>query len=109
MDLDRGPKSIATPLVAAAGLVLADVSSTYFNHHHCPLAAHRHSRDSKNGNLQIVFGLLCNGSSCPVVVQVFAGNTADPRTVLGVSCCLGTALSGASKNDPIGNRLLNLG
>ena len=38
-------------------------------------------RDGKQGKQQIVFGLLCAADGCPVAVDVFAGNTADPSTV----------------------------
>jgi len=31
--------------------------------------------------LQIVFGLLTNGDGCPVAVEVFEGNTGDPKTL----------------------------
>jgi transposase len=62
-------------------LVLYDVTSTYFEGHTCPLAHYGHSRDGKKGTLQIVFGLLCNRAGCPVAVEVFEGNTADPRTL----------------------------
>ncbi|MCA1854134.1 MAG: IS1634 family transposase, partial [Beggiatoa sp.] len=31
--------------------------------------------------MQIVFGLLCNRAGCPVAVEVFDGNTADPKTL----------------------------
>jgi transposase len=31
--------------------------------------------------LQIVFGLLTNHAGCPVAVEVFDGNTGDPKTV----------------------------
>lgn len=64
-----------------ASLVLYDVTSTYFEGHTCPLAQYGHSRDGKKGKLQIVFGLLCNGQGCPVAVEVFDGNTADPSTL----------------------------
>ena len=64
-------------------LVLYDVTSTYFEGQHCPLAQRGYSRDGKSENLQIVFGLLCNRAGCPIAVEVFAGNTADPKT-LGV-------------------------
>jgi len=40
-----------------------------------------HSRTGKRGTLQIVFGLICNAAGCPVAVEVFAGNTADPATL----------------------------
>jgi Transposase DDE domain len=62
-------------------LVLYDVSSTYFEGHCCPLARYGHSRDERRGNLQIVFGVLADAQGCPVAVEVFEGNTADPKTV----------------------------
>jgi hypothetical protein len=62
-------------------LVLYDVSSTYFEGHCCPLARYGHSRDERRGNPQIVFGVLADGQGCPVAVEVFEGNTADPKTV----------------------------
>ena len=62
-------------------LVLYDLSSTYFEGRCCPLAKRGYSRDGKRGKLQIVFGLLCNREGCPVAVEVFEGNTADPATV----------------------------
>jgi hypothetical protein len=62
-------------------LILYDVTSTYFEGRTCPLAKHGYSRDQKKGKLQIVFGLLCAAGGCPVAVEVFPGNTADPKTL----------------------------
>ena len=62
-------------------LVLYDVTSTYFEGTHCPLAQRGYSRDGKKDKLQIVFGLLCNFQGCPVAIEVFDGNTADPKTL----------------------------
>jgi transposase len=62
-------------------LVLYDLSSTYFEGRTCPLAKLGYSRDGKKDKLQIVFGLLCNREGCPVAVEVFEGNTADPKTL----------------------------
>jgi hypothetical protein len=62
-------------------LVLYDLTSTYFEGHHCPLARYGHSRDERRSNPQIVFGLLSNGDGCPVAVEVFEGHTGDPKTV----------------------------
>jgi hypothetical protein len=62
-------------------LVLYDVTSTYFEGRCCPLARLGYSRDGKKGTLQIVFGLLCNQAGCPVAVEVFTGNTGDPKTL----------------------------
>jgi transposase len=76
-------KGLARRHLEEGSLVLYDVSSTYFEGRCCPLARFGHSRDEKPGNLQIVFGLLTNRKGCPVAVEVFAGNTGDPKTVAG--------------------------
>ena len=62
-------------------LVLYDVSSSYVEGRCCELAKHGYSRDRKKGKLQIVYGLLCAKDGCPVAVEVFEGNTADPSTL----------------------------
>ena len=62
-------------------LVLYDLTSSYVEGTHCPLAQHEHSRDGKKGTLQIVFGLLCTAEGCPVAVEIIEGSTADPLTV----------------------------
>ena len=62
-------------------LVLYGLTSSYLEGRHCALAKHGYSRDGKRGKLQIEFGLLCNHEGCPVAVEVFDGNTADPMTV----------------------------
>jgi transposase len=62
-------------------LVLYDVTSTYFEGRTCPLGRLGHSRDGRRDRLQIVFGLLTNAQGCPVAVEVFPGNTADPSTL----------------------------
>ena len=62
-------------------LVLYDVSSSYFEGRHCPLARHGYSRDHRGDRLQIVYGLLCTRDGLPVAVEVFDGNTADPATL----------------------------
>jgi transposase len=60
--------------------MLYDVTSVYFEGQRCPLVAFGHSRDGKKGKPQIVLGLLCSAEGCPVAVEVFAGNTGDPKT-----------------------------
>jgi transposase len=47
----------------------------------CPLAHRGYSRDGRKGTLQIVYGLLCAPDGCPVAIEVFDGNTADPMTL----------------------------
>jgi transposase len=74
-------KALAKRHLHDGTLVLYDVSSTYFEGRRCPLARLGHPRDGKKGKLQIVFGLLCDGEGRPVAVEVFEGNTGDPKTL----------------------------
>jgi transposase len=74
-------KQLAQRHLMHGGLVLYDLTSTYFEGRHCPLAKLGHSRDDKSGKPQVVFGLLTNAAGCPVAVEVFEGNTGDPKTV----------------------------
>jgi transposase len=62
-------------------LVLYDVTSSYLEGRCCPLAQFGYSRDGKSHKLQIVFGVLCTRQGCPIAVEVFTGNTADPSTL----------------------------
>jgi hypothetical protein len=62
-------------------LILYDVSSSYYTGTHCTLAKFGHPRDPAKGFPQIVYGLLCNVDGCPVAVEVFEGNTGDPKTL----------------------------
>jgi hypothetical protein len=65
------------------GLVLYDLSSSYVEGSHCPLAKLGYSRDGKKGTLQIEYGLLTDPAGRPVAVEVVPGNTGDPATVAG--------------------------
>jgi len=77
----RIEKQLAKLQLQEGTMVLYDLTSTYFEGRHCPLAKLGHSRDNKSGTPQIVFGLLTNSLGCPVAVEVFEGNTSDPKTV----------------------------
>ena len=74
-------RQLAARHLEEGSLVLYDLTSTYFEGRHCPLAHYGHSRDERSGNLQIVFGLLTDHEGRPVAVEVFEGNTGDPKTV----------------------------
>jgi len=63
------------------GLVLYDVTSSYYEGKTCPLARYGHDRDGKSGCPIIVYGALTDADGRPVAVQVYPGNTADPKTV----------------------------
>jgi Transposase DDE domain len=82
--LDRQPAIeavLAKQHLKGGTLVLYDVSSSYLEGRHCELAGFGHSRDHRPDKMQIVYGLLCAADGCPVAVEVFDGNTADPKTL----------------------------
>jgi hypothetical protein len=67
-----------SPQANPARQALFDLSSSWMEGRHCPLAARGYSRDGKKGKLQIEYGLLTDPSGRPVAVRVFPGNTGDP-------------------------------
>ncbi len=74
-------KNLAKRHLRQGSLVLYDVTSTWLEGRSCALAKLGYSRDRKKDKLQVVFGLLCEREGRPVGVEVFDGNTADPRTL----------------------------
>jgi transposase len=63
------------------GVVLYDVSSSYYEGHTCALARYGHDRDGHTGRPIIVYGVLTDAEGRPVAVDVYPGNTGDPTTV----------------------------
>jgi transposase len=78
---ERIEKKLAARHLREGGVVLYDVSSSFYEGRTCPLAQFGHDRDGKNGLPIIVYGVMTNGEGCPVAVSVYAGNTGDPTTV----------------------------
>ena len=74
-------KKLAHRHLAEGGIVLYDLTSSYFEGVTCPLAALGYNRDGKKGKLQVNYGLLTDDRGCPVAVSVFPGNTSDSKTV----------------------------
>jgi hypothetical protein len=66
------------PEANPARMALFDLSSSWLEGTHCPLAARGYSRDGKKGKLQIEYGLLTDPAGRPAAVRVFPGDTADP-------------------------------
>ena len=66
-------------------MALFDLSSSWLEGTHCPLAARGYSRDGKKGKLQIEYGLLTDPSGRPVAVRVFPGNTGDPAAFTAIA------------------------
>lgn len=79
---ERIEKKLAARHLRENGLVLYDLTSSYFEGVTCPLAALGHSRDGIRGKLQVNYGLLAAPGGCPVSVSVYEGNTGDPTTLL---------------------------
>jgi len=89
--LERQPhieKKLAARHLRAGGLVLYDLSSSYFEGSCCPLGRIGHNRDGKKGKLQVNYGLVSAPGGCPVAISVFAGNTADAKTLLPRVACV---------------------
>ena len=82
--LARQPRveaALARRHLGSGSLVLYDLTSVYVEGSHCPLARHGHSRDHRPDRPQVEFGLLTDARGCPVAVEAFPGNAADPATV----------------------------
>ncbi len=79
---DHIEKELAARHLKNDGLVLYDLTSSYFEGKTCPLAHLGHNRDGKKGKLQVNYGLLTDAHGCPVAVSVFDGNIGDPKTFL---------------------------
>ena len=75
-------KKLASRHLRAGGLVLYDLSSSYFEGTTCPLARLGYSRDRRRGTLQVNYGLLTDARGCPVAVSVHEGNVADSQTLM---------------------------
>ena len=73
--------ALAARHLAGGALVLYDVSSAAFEGRTCPLGAIGHPKDGVRGRLQLVYGLLTSKQGIPVAIEVFKGNTGDPKTV----------------------------
>lgn len=77
----RIEQKLAARHLRAGALALYDLSSSYFEGTHCPLAKLGYSRDGKRGKLQVNYGLLTDRRGCPVAVSVYAGNVGDATTL----------------------------
>lgn len=77
----RIEKKLAGRHLSDGGVVLYDVTSSYYEGKTCPLVRYGHDRDGKKGAPVIVYGVMTDGEGRPVAVDVYPGNTADPTTV----------------------------
>jgi transposase len=77
-DIER---KLAKRHLREGGVVLYDVSSSYYEGSKCPLAHYGHNRDGKKGLPIIVYGLLTDSQGRPIAVAVYPGNTSDSKTI----------------------------
>jgi hypothetical protein len=73
------------PQANPSKMALFDLSSSWMEGSHCPLAARGYSRDGKKGTLQIEYGLLTDPEGRPVAVRVFPGSTGDPAAFTAIA------------------------
>lgn len=78
----RIQRKLAARHLREDALVLYDLSSSYFEGSHCPLAKLGYSRDGKRGTLQVNYGLLTDDRGCPLAISVHEGNTSDSTTFM---------------------------
>ncbi|MGH9066824.1 MAG: IS1634 family transposase [Acidimicrobiales bacterium] len=77
--------TLAKRHLSEGALVLYDLSSSWMEGTHCPLAARGYSRDHKGGKAQIEYGLMTDTEGRPISVEVFAGNTGDPTAFISAA------------------------
>jgi hypothetical protein len=73
------------PQASPSKMALFDLSSSWMEGSHCPLAARGYSRDGRKGKLQIEYGLLTDPEGRPVAVRVFPGSTGDPAAFTAIT------------------------
>ena len=77
----RIEQRLAARHLAEGTQVLYDVSSSYYEGYTCPLMRLGHDRDGKRGLPIVVYGALTDAHGRPIALQVYPGNTGDPKTV----------------------------
>jgi transposase len=78
---DRLYQDYVQPMGQPPVLLLYDVTSSYLEGEHNELGAYGYNRDGKKGKQPIVIGLLTAKDGEPLSVEVFEGNTTDPKTL----------------------------
>lgn len=76
-------KQLVKKHLEKGNLVLYDITSSYLEgeYENSQIVSYGYNRDKKKGYEQIVIGLICNSKGCPLIVEVFKGNTKDNQTV----------------------------
>ncbi len=75
----RIENKLAKKHLTGGTLLMFDVSSSFYTGRKSTLIRHGYSRDHRGDCPQIVYGLLCDAHGRPIAIEVFPGNTADPK------------------------------
>src|SRR5262249_4731759 len=78
---DRIEQRLAARHLRDGGVVLYDLTSSYYEGRTCPLARFGHDPHGRTGRPIIVYGLVADDEGRPIAVSVYPGNTGDPTTV----------------------------
>lgn len=81
MRQERIEARLAARHLPAGSLALYDLTSSYVEGSHCPLASYGYSRDARRDRVQITYGLLTSEGGVPVAVSVYAGAVHDSQTL----------------------------
>ena len=76
--------SLVASHLGDGSILCYDLSSSYVEGSHNELAAFGHNRDGKRGKRQIEYGVIANSDGLPLAIEVFEGNTADPKSFSAV-------------------------
>ena len=68
------------PKMESGAVFLYDVTSSYFEGQHNEWAAHGYNRDGKRYKKQVVVGMLTDSQGDPLAIELYQGNTSDPKT-----------------------------
>ena len=85
---DSTEAALARRHLTKDSMVLYDLSSSWMEGTHCPLAHYGYSRDHKSGKPQIEYGLMTDVDGRPISIEVFASNTADPKAFVSAVECV---------------------
>jgi len=74
-------RKLATRHLKDGGIVLYDVTNSFYEGKTCPLARYGHAKDGNKGLPVIAYGVITDEEGRPISVSVFPGNTGDASTV----------------------------
>ena len=77
----RIEKKLAGRHLKEGGIVLYDVTNSFYEGKRCPLAKYGYAKDGNKGLPVIAYGVITDEEGRPIAVSVYPGNTGDASTV----------------------------